>query len=120
MTTHFLKAEVDAGFLKGGVLHNAGVYQVHTARRENPGKVEVHALETDIFHMLEGEATLVTGGTVLDPVTVEPHEIRGTQINGGESRHLRPGDIVVIPHGEPHWFKDVKAPVIYLAIKIRK
>lgn len=118
-TTYFDRSKVEQGFLKGDVLVKAGDYQVHTARREGPGKPEVHTLETDIFYMLEGEATLVTGGTLLDPVTVEPNEVRGSGIEGGESCRFAKGDVIVIPNGDPHWFKDVKAPITYFVVKVK-
>lgn len=118
-TRLFSASEVKEGFSEGAVLLNAGSYQVHTSRRESPGKAEIHTLDTDIFHVLEGQATLVTGGTVPDRQISEPNEYRGSVIEGGQSRTLQPGDVVVIPAGTPHWFKAVKGPVLYMAVKVR-
>jgi mannose-6-phosphate isomerase-like protein (cupin superfamily) len=116
---YFGRERFAQGLNKGDVLVNAGSYQVHASRREKPGIVEVHTLDTDIFHILSGEATLVTGGTIVDPKTIEPNEIRGRDIKGGETRQLRPGDVIVIPHGVPHWFKTISGPVLYFAVKVR-
>lgn len=115
----FAKQDVEQGFAKGAVLYNVGDYQVHTSRRDAPGKAEVHTLDTDIFHVLEGEATLVTGGTLVEPQTVEAHEIRGASIQGGQTRRIVKGDVVVIPQGTPHWFKEIRGPVLYMAVKVR-
>ncbi|HEY1332992.1 MAG TPA: heme-binding protein [Myxococcaceae bacterium] len=109
---------VKAGFNKGSVLLDRGDYQVHASRRDAPGKVEVHQLDTDVFYVLEGTATLVTGGKVPDLAPTAPHELRGSRIEGGEVRSIGPGDVVVVPSGTPHWFRDVKAPVLYFAVKV--
>ena len=67
--------------------------------------------------MLDGTATLVTGGAVVEPKTTEPGQVRGPQIQGGETRQLRRGDVVVVPAGVPHWFKEVPAPFLYFVVK---
>jgi glc operon protein GlcG len=69
--------------------------------------------------MLEGSATLVTGGTLVDAKTIEPEEIRGRASDGGEPRMIAAGDVVVIPNGTPHWFKEIKAPINYYVVKVR-
>jgi mannose-6-phosphate isomerase-like protein (cupin superfamily) len=117
--SYFPAKGVLKSFAEGGILVNVGDYQVHASRREGPGSVEVHALDTDIFYMQDGEATIVTGGTVPDLKEVEAHEWRGSSIQNGETRHLMKGDVIVIPHGVPHWFKDVKGPVTYFCVKVR-
>ena len=47
------------------------------------------------------------------------HEIRGTQLNGGEAQNLVPGDVIVVPAGMPHWFKEVQAPFLYYTVKVQ-
>ena len=69
--------------------------------------------------MLQGTATLVTGGTVIDEKTIEPEEIRGRESKDGESRKITKGDVVIIPNGTPHWFKEVNAPIDYYVVKVR-
>ena len=70
--------------------------------------------------MLQGRATLVTGGTAVDPKPTGPEELRGSAIQGGETRELVPGDVVVIPNGTPHWFKQVESPFLYYVVKVRQ
>ncbi|HUM09828.1 MAG TPA: heme-binding protein [Myxococcaceae bacterium] len=111
-------ATVKAGFAKGSVLLDRGDYQVHASRRDAPGKAEVHQIDTDVFYVLEGTATLVTGGKVPDLALTGPHELRGSRIDGGDVRTIGPGDVVVVPSGTPHWFREVKAPVLYFAVKV--
>ena len=118
----FPKMTVDAGFAKGGVLigdmPDRG-FQVHTSRRDQPGLVEVHTRDTDVFQVLSGSATLVTGGSMVDGKETAPNEWRGTRIEGGDVRTIVKGDVVVIPAGTPHWFKAVDGPVTYFAVKAR-
>jgi mannose-6-phosphate isomerase-like protein (cupin superfamily) len=112
-------AEVKAGFETGAVLLNNGHYQVHASRREEPGQVEVHVKDTDVIYMLEGTTTFVTGGTIVNGATTAADEIRGSDVQGGETRTLTKGDVIVVPNGTPHWFKEVKGPVLYYVVKVQ-
>jgi len=115
---HLVASEVDAAFAVGRPMVETVGYKVHASRREKPGEAEVHALDTDIFYVLAGEATLVLGGTVVEPRNVSPTEIRGKAIQGGEVHPVRKGDVLVIPAGTPHWFKELgESPVLYYAVK---
>ena len=120
--TYFSKSEVDEGFAKGSVLFDGSGgrnYMVHASRREGRGMVEVHTKDADILYVLKGSATIVTGGTMVDGKTIATDEIRGREITGGETRQLVPGDVMIIPNGVPHWFKEVKAPFLYYVVKVR-
>jgi len=119
--TYFDKNRVSGAFAKGDVLLDGTGrnYMVHASRREKPGMAEVHLEDADIVYVLEGTATLVTGGTVAEPKTVAPGEIRGSSIQGGETRQLVKGDVIVVPSGTPHWFQQVTAPFLYYVVKVR-
>ena len=117
--TYFPAAQVNKAFEKGMPLLEIANYKVHASHRDAPGIVEVHTKDTDIIYMLEGSATLITGGKLVDGKVIEPEEIRGRDTQGGESRTITKGDVIVIPNGTPHWFKEVKGPVNYYVIKVR-
>lgn len=108
---------VAAAFVKGQPLVENSQYKVHASHRDGPGKSEVHEHETDIIYVLEGTATFVTGGKVVDGQVTAPGEIRGAGIEGGETRKLIKGDVIIVPQGIPHWFKDLKAPFNYYVVK---
>lgn len=113
---------VRSSFARGGILLGAEAkrsYMVHTSRRAKAGQAEVHALDTDIVYVVDGTATLVTGGTVRDGKPTEPNELRGSAIDGGEVQQLTKGAVVVIPAGTPHWFRDVPGPLTYFVVKAR-
>jgi glc operon protein GlcG len=119
--TYLPAAQVAAAFARGAVLvDGAGRnYMVHASRRDAAGEAEVHVRDTDIIHVLEGTTTFVTGGTVVDGRTTAPDEIRGRAIRDGETRRLGKGDVIVVPNGTPHWFRDVEGPVLYYVVKVR-
>jgi glc operon protein GlcG len=116
--TYIEKDKVAAAFAKGMPLLEAGNYKIHASRREGPGMAEVHNLDTDIIYVLEGSAELVTGGTVVEGKTTAPDEIRGKEIKGGDQRKIVKGDVIVVPAGTPHWFKQVNAPLLYYVVKV--
>src|ERR1700750_2107063 len=98
--------QVEAGVAKGMPLVEVGDYKIHASRREGPGMAEIHTRDTDIAYVIHGSATLVTGGTAVGVKETAAEELRGTAIQGGETRQLEVGDVVVIPNGVPHWFKE--------------
>jgi len=120
---YYSHEQVAAAFAKGETLTDGSaghaIYKVLTARRDGPGEVEVHRLDTDIVYVLKGTATFVTGGTVVGGKHIAPNEIRGQSIQGGTPHHLGPEDIIIIPHGVPHWFEAVQPPFLYLVSKFR-
>ena len=90
-------------------------------RRTLPGKAEVHTTETDIWYVIAGGCLLVTGGTVIDPKTVEPGQIHGEGIIGGEERTIGKGDFIRIPNGVPHWVKKIEGKeIVYIVVKYTK
>ncbi len=117
--THLQAEAVSGAYAKGMNLVKAANYQVDASHRDNPGVAEVHTEDTDIIYVLEGNATLVTGGKIVDAKVIEPEEIRGRETLGGESREIAKGDVIVIPNGTPHWFKELKGPVNYYVVKVR-
>jgi mannose-6-phosphate isomerase-like protein (cupin superfamily) len=102
---------------KGGSLVTAPDYTVTVNTRNMAGQVEVHEKETDIFYVMEGDATFVTGGTMVGGKQSRPNQWLGTDIQGGETHHLTKGDVIVIPAGTPHWFKQVPSSVKYFTVK---
>jgi glc operon protein GlcG len=106
-----------ARVLKGGSLATAPDYTVSVLRRTAAGQVEVHEKETDIFYVVDGEATLVTGGTMIGGKVSRPNQLLGTDIQGGQTHQLKKGDVIVIPAGVPHWFKEVPQSIQYFTVK---
>jgi len=70
--------------------------------RARDGVAELHENFADLFVVLDGRATLVTGGTVVGAETIASGEIRGISIEGGVRQELRAGDVAHVPAGVPH------------------
>jgi len=120
--SYWKSAEVTAAFAKGAVLfdgEDGRNYMVHASHRDAAGMAEVHDLDADIIYVLDGTATFVTGGTAENLKTTAPNEARGSGIRGGETRHIARGDVLIVPKGTPHWFKEVSSPFNYYVVKVR-
>jgi len=111
------REQVDVGFRKDANLISETGFRVNASRRDGPGEAEVHLSDTDIFYVLQGRATVVTGGQVVQPRKLSATEIRGTELSGGDERRIGMGDVITIPRGVPHWFKQVDAPFTYYVVK---
>jgi hypothetical protein len=108
---------VAAAFAKGQPLLETAGYKMHASRRVEPGQAEIHTLDTDVIYVVDGLATLVTGGKAVDAKEIAPHEIRGTRIEGGEEHQITKGEVIVIPNGVPHQFTAVKGELHYFVCK---
>jgi mannose-6-phosphate isomerase-like protein (cupin superfamily) len=111
--------------------YNVGVGVVHrtkTAGKDAPGGIE-HSQITEIYHVIEGNATLVTGGTMENLMEVPPDSptvavlngpsTRGGSIQNGVSRKIGPGDVVIIPPNTPHWFSEITSDqIVYLVVRV--
>lgn len=117
---YFSPADVDAARARGDtgsvLLEDAG-FKILASRRDQPGQSEVHATDTDIFVVIDGEATIVLGGKVLDPKETAPGEIRGSGIEGGQDYLLKPGVVLTVPRNTPHWVRETKPGFRYYVIK---
>ena len=89
------------------------------SHREGDGSAELHETQADIMIVESGAATLIVGGTLVAPKTVKPHEVRGSAIEGGETKQLVQGDVVHIPAKVPHQLKIPNGTEFtYLVIKV--
>lgn len=97
--------------------YRIGVYGVYRPR-ELPGGSNLHQVNTtEIYYMLSGYATLVTGGTMTDARQENANWVRGTGIDGGVSRRVGPGDVIIIPGHTPHWFSELETDLEYLIFR---
>lgn len=96
--------------------YRIGVFGVFRPQ-QFPGGSNLHPVNTtEIYYMLEGSAVLVTGGTMIDPqpAPAPSLSIRGASIEGGVSRRIKAGDVVIIPGHTPHWFSSLDSDITYL------
>jgi len=113
------KAQELKSFTKSDMLGDFGNHNARMTFRDKDGEAEVHQNWTDVIVVESGEATLLIGGTPVNPKNTGPGEIRGTSATGAEKHSIGPGDILHIPAGVSHQF--VVAPgkkVVYFALKV--
>jgi mannose-6-phosphate isomerase-like protein (cupin superfamily) len=116
---HYVGHEkVSAVMAKGGaIVNDPGL--IVLANRRGVGQVEYHEHTNHIFIMVEGEATFVTGGTMVGAKRTSPEQMVATSIEGGETHHLSKGDVITIPAKTPHWWKEIPTKTVaYYAVNI--
>jgi uncharacterized protein GlcG (DUF336 family)/mannose-6-phosphate isomerase-like protein (cupin superfamily) len=114
----FSNAAVMAKFQEGGLLLDAGRYKIDAGRRDAPGEVEFHSSVVDVMYVVDGTATVVTGGDMVDPRETGLGELRARTMEGGRSFELKSGDVLAIPNGVPHQFTEVSSPFLYYVVKV--
>lgn len=104
-----------------------GVGVVYRSAKARQSAVE-HDQLTEVYHIIDGSGTLTTGGTLVNPQrdakdantvteTNGPSQRSSTMLNG-ESRHVGPGDVIIIPAGVTHWFTSVDGSIRYLVVRV--
>jgi mannose-6-phosphate isomerase-like protein (cupin superfamily) len=111
--------------------YNVGIGVVHRNKTTGPAASSAveHSEIAEVYHVISGNGTLVTGGVLENPKATEPDSdvvrvlvgpsTRGDKIQGGVSRELGPGDVVIIPPNTPHWFSEVTSDqIVYLVVRV--
>jgi mannose-6-phosphate isomerase-like protein (cupin superfamily) len=88
------------------IVHEGG--QIVVRRRQSgPNNASIHNELTEIYYIVEGTGTFVTGGAITDP------ENRTMGITGGTAQRVGPGDFIILPPGTPHWFSEINGAITY-------
>jgi glc operon protein GlcG len=114
----FAEDAVRSKFATGGLLLDAGAYKLDAGRREVPGEVEYHAHTVDVMHVVDGTATVVTGGEMVGVRSAGDGELRADSVTGGHAHELSAGDVLAVPAGVPHQFTGVSDPFLYFVVKV--
>jgi glc operon protein GlcG len=114
----FSDQQLMATFQTGGLLLDEGRYKIDAGRRTGPGEVEYHERFVDVMHVIDGSATVVTGGELIGARQAGDGEIRADAISGGTVYRLTNGDVLSIPNGVPHQFTEVSDPFLYFVVKV--
>ena len=93
-------------------------YNVSLEYRASVGNAAVHETEAELFYVVDGSATLVTGGKLAGEKRTNAENLTGTGIEGGESRHVARGDFVIVPDHTPHWFSKIDGTVVLMSLHL--
>ena len=88
-------------------------HRINIVRRTKGAGAVAHDGATELHHIIEGSGTLVTGGTMVRPAGGRG----GATIENGVSRRVAKGDVIVVPSGMPHWYKDLDGTITYLEVR---
>ena len=89
-------------------------YRINIVRRTTAQGAITHPDGTEVHHIIEGTATFVTGGTI---VRAAGAAAAAATIEGGQSRRVSKGDVILVPAGTPHWYKDLEGSITYLEVR---
>ena len=110
LTAALKAATARAGGTQTAAVSNTDQYRINLVRRTEGATPLTHAGNTELHHIIEGAATVVTGGTVVK-------SSNGATVEGGVSRRVTKGDVILVPADTPHWYKDVEGSVTYLEVR---
>jgi mannose-6-phosphate isomerase-like protein (cupin superfamily) len=93
-------------------------YTANLEYRTARAPAAVHAKEAELFYVLEGSGTLVTGGTLTDASQRNPDNMTGSGIADGQTRKVAKGDVFVVPENTPHWFSAVDGRLVLMSLHL--
>jgi mannose-6-phosphate isomerase-like protein (cupin superfamily) len=99
-------------------MRNTDAYRINVVKRTSPQGAIAHEVGTEVHYVVEGRATLVTGGVIERGAVPGPGgRPPAATIRGGQSRVVSKGDIVLVPVGTPHWYSQIEQPLTYLEVR---
>ena len=99
------------------ILHLAP-YNASLEYRSAVGPASVHELEAEMFYVIDGSATMITGGTLVNEKRTNAENLSGTGIEGGDSRTVAKGDFIIVPEKTPHWFSAINGTLILMSLHV--
>lgn len=116
-----LEQKTDAAGLATETLKKYSTDYTMLAFRSQSGKAELHEKFADFYVVVDGNATLVSGGHIVNPATTAPGEVRGDSVQDGKEMKLKKGDIIHIPANIPHQIVLAKGDKFqYFIIKVQE
>ena len=93
-------------------------YGANLEYRTAVGPAAVHEKEAEMFYVLDGSATLITGGKLANEKRTNAENLTGTGIEGGKSQAVAKGDVVIVPENTPHWFSAIDGTIVLMSLHV--
>ena len=93
-------------------------YTASLEYRASVGPAAVHEKEAEMFYVVDGSATLVTGGKLTEEKRTNAENLTGTGIEGGTPRAVAKGDFIIVPENTPHWFSAINGTVVLMSLHV--
>lgn len=91
-------------------------YNVNLEYRTGVGPAAVHEKEAELFYVIDGSATFVTGGKLTDEKRTNAENLTGSGIEGGTAREVAKGDFMIVPENTPHWFSAIHGTLVQMSV----
>ena len=102
------------GEMTTSAVSNTDQYRINVVHRSKPAGAIAHPGNTELHYIIEGSATVVTGGTIKHPAAGS-NEL--ASIEGGVTKHVTKGDVVIVPENSAHWYKEIDGQITYLEVR---
>ncbi len=93
-------------------------YTANLEYRASVGTASVHETEAEFFYVIDGAATMVTGGKLTEEKRTNAANLTGSGIENGMSRNVGKGDFIVVPEGTAHWFSAISSPLVLMTLHV--
>jgi mannose-6-phosphate isomerase-like protein (cupin superfamily) len=93
-------------------------YNANLEYRAAVGPAAVHEKEAEMFYVVDGSATLVTGGKLTKESRTNAENLSGTGIEGGTPQQVAKGDFIIVPENTPHWFSAINGSITLMSLHV--
>ena len=93
-------------------------YNANLEYRASVGPAAVHEKEAELFYVIDGSATMVTGGKLVNEKRTNAENLTGSGIEGGVSRTISKGDFIIVPENTPHWFSAINGTLVLMSLHV--
>jgi mannose-6-phosphate isomerase-like protein (cupin superfamily) len=93
-------------------------YSANLEYRSSVGPAAVHEHEAEMFYVIDGSATLTTGGKLVSEKRTNAENLSGTAIEGGAAQKVAKGDFIIVPENTPHWFGAIDGTLILMSLHV--
>jgi mannose-6-phosphate isomerase-like protein (cupin superfamily) len=93
-------------------------YSANLEYRASVGPAAVHETEAEMFYVIDGTATMMTGGKLVNEKRAKGPNLTGTGIEGGVSRVVSKGDFIIVPENTPHWFSAIPGTITLMTLHV--
>jgi mannose-6-phosphate isomerase-like protein (cupin superfamily) len=105
-----------ANFIQG--ILQLAPYSANLEYRGAVGPAAVHEKEAELFYVIDGSGTLVTGGKLAGETRTNPENLSGTGIEGGNTQNVAKGDFFIVPENTPHWFSKINGTLVLMSLHV--
>ena len=95
-------------------------YSVNIEYRASVGNAAIHVHQAELFYVVDGSATMVTGGKLVNetPAPANAENLAGSAIEGGTTRTIAKGDFILVPENTPHWFSAISQTLVVMSLHV--